>query len=187
MQSVDVQRHKVALLGPLGTGKTALLTRFSKNTFSDDYQPTVGAGFISHEAQSSTGPVSLNIWDTAGQERFRCLVPRYSRGSSALVLVFDLSNRASFEEARTILDTERSNYDTTAIWYLVGNKSDIDSNCNADEIGRFATELGLHFFRTSAKTGENVHSLFTAIAEGVSAKVAPSAQIPVEMTRRPCC
>jgi small GTP-binding protein len=111
----NIHRHKIALLGPLGTGKTALITRFADGVFSDDYQPTVGAGFGSRDVKTANGTVTLNIWDTAGQERSRSLVPRYARGASALILVFDLSNEATFAEARSVLDTERSNSHAAAI------------------------------------------------------------------------
>lgn len=41
--------------------------------------------------------VRLNIWDTAGQERYRSLVTSYFKGAHALILVFDLTSKKSFE------------------------------------------------------------------------------------------
>jgi len=40
--------------------------------------------------------VRLQLWDTAGQERFRSLIPSYIRDSSVAVVVYDITNRASF-------------------------------------------------------------------------------------------
>jgi small GTP-binding protein len=183
----DFHRHKVAILGPFGTGKTALLTRYATDAFTDEYQPTVGAGFVSRDVKTSSGLVVLDIWDTAGQERFRSLVPRYSHGASALILVFDLSNQATFDEARALLDSGRTDYDVSALWYLVGNKSDIDMACDRNEITTWAKEHGIPFFVTSAKTGENLTELFLTVAQDVSAIVPPLTQIPERLTRWQCC
>lgn len=42
--------------------------------------------------------VRLQLWDTAGQERFRSLIPSYIRDSSVAVVVYDITNRNSFQQ-----------------------------------------------------------------------------------------
>ena len=42
--------------------------------------------------------MTLQIWDTAGQERFRCMVPMYMRNASAAIIVYDITDRQSFND-----------------------------------------------------------------------------------------
>ena len=39
----------------------------------------------------------VQIWDTAGQERFRTITTSYVRGSEGILLVYDVTDRNSFE------------------------------------------------------------------------------------------
>lgn len=60
--------------------------------------------------------VKLHIWDTAGQERYRSLIPSYVRNSTAAVVVYDITSRASFLSAFTWIDEIKHalGIDTTA-------------------------------------------------------------------------
>lgn len=62
----DVPTFKVAFIGPCSSGKTSIINRLQIGTFSSRSDPTVGAGFITHEMSSPSGQVTLHIWDTAG-------------------------------------------------------------------------------------------------------------------------
>jgi Ras-related protein Rab-6A len=41
--------------------------------------------------------IKLNLWVTAGQEKFKCLIPSYIMDSQTVVVVYDITNRDSFE------------------------------------------------------------------------------------------
>ena len=41
--------------------------------------------------------VKLQIWDTAGQERFHNVTRTYFRGAAAVLLVYDICDRESFD------------------------------------------------------------------------------------------
>jgi GTPase SAR1 family protein len=41
--------------------------------------------------------VKLMIWDTAGQERFKAITKAYYRGAHAIMVVYDVNNRESFD------------------------------------------------------------------------------------------
>lgn len=42
----------------------------------------------------------MQVWDTAGQERFRAMAPLYYRNANAALLVFDISQYASFTDIK---------------------------------------------------------------------------------------
>ena len=92
---------KSIVVGDGGVGKTALTLRFSKGFFTEDYKMTIGVDFhvktISIDTLEETIKCKLQLWDTGGQERFSSIRPMYYRGSLGAVLVFDLTNYASFE------------------------------------------------------------------------------------------
>jgi small GTP-binding protein len=168
MSLPDPMAHKVVFIGPASAGKTSLITRFSKGTFRRDQAPTIGAGYLPCELAVQGEHVELDIWDTAGQERFRSLVPQYSRGASAVILVFDLSSLDSFTDCRRWLGDTRQNHPSASVlWFLVGNKCDEPPAVSIAAIRQWASQQSLIYIHMSAKTGENVHELFEEIASRV--------------------
>jgi len=94
-------RVKLCVLGASDVGKTSLAMRFVKGSFNEECKATIGAAFASHVVRLSSGMrVKFEIWDTAGQERYASLAPLYYRGASAAFVVFDVSDRESFERAK---------------------------------------------------------------------------------------
>jgi small GTP-binding protein len=88
---------KVVVLGDKSVGKTSLVLRYIEGTYSNNYQPTIGAFFLTKKVTSSDGTAfKMQLWDTAGQERFRAMAPMYYRNSSAAVVCFDITNEDSF-------------------------------------------------------------------------------------------
>lgn len=189
---------KVSLMGPASVGKTSILLRFTKNNFFQDQTPTVGAAFASVNLETSKGQINLNIWDTAGQERYRSLVPQYARGSSAIILVFDVSNKKTFDGAIEIFEKENENFTGTTIWYLVGNKTDLLTNpddLNFNQYIQYAQEKKITFIATSAKTGDNVPKLFQQIGDSLANTIPedPCKQASAELVtseepiKKNCC
>jgi len=68
--------------------------------------------------------IRLQLWDTAGQERFRVLIPSYIKDSSVAIIVFDITNRQSFENVNKWVKDVRDERGDDAIIALVGNKTD---------------------------------------------------------------
>ena len=92
---------KVILLGAQGVGKSSLVICFTSKMFSQNTMLTVGGSYFTKSVKLKTGEVAhLNIWDTAGQEKFRTLNRIYYNGTSACVLVYDITSRESFQELK---------------------------------------------------------------------------------------
>ncbi|MFX1287114.1 MAG: GTP-binding protein, partial [Promethearchaeota archaeon] len=161
---------KSIVVGDGGVGKTALTLRFSKGFFTEDYKMTIGVDFHvkTISIDTSEGPIKckLQLWDTGGQERFSSIRPMYYRGSLGTVLVFDLTNSASFDHLPQWIEEVRANIKADIPILLVGNKSDlIDQRAvSAKEISRFTSDFNLYYMETSAKTGDGVGDCFHILA-----------------------
>jgi len=160
---------KVLCLGESGVGKSSLLLRFTDDKFDAEQSATIGVDFKVKRLTVDGNSVKLAIWDTAGQERFRTLTPNFYRGAQGIVLVYDVSNRASFSKLNIWLD-ELDTYCNVngCIKMLVGNKIDKEKREIAREEGeRFARKHSMLFIETSAKTREGVQLAFEELVEKV--------------------
>ncbi|MFX1529945.1 MAG: GTP-binding protein [Promethearchaeota archaeon] len=161
---------KSIVVGDGGVGKTALTLRFSKGFFTEDYKMTIGVDFHvkTINIDSNEGPIraKLQIWDTGGQERFSSIRPMYYRGSLGALLIFDLTNSASFEHLPGWIGEVRANVKTEIPFLLVGNKSDLvdQRTVSLNEINTFTRDFNLYYMETSAKTGEGVGDCFYILA-----------------------
>ena len=172
------KKYKVVLMGASSAGKTSIVVRFSRGTFGGDQESTIGAAFISREVTTEKGSITLHIWDTAGQERYRSLVPKYSQGSKAIIIVFDATEQESFESAQSWYTEALDLHGNKVKYYLVANKIDLPTNVDLEKVQEYARENGLQYFATSAKTGENINNLFDAVAYDVASMFTPADQDP---------
>lgn len=164
---------KVMLIGDTCVGKTCLLVRFKDNTFlSGSFISTVGIDFRNKVVEVDGTKVKLQIWDTAGQERFRSITRAYYRDAEALLLLYDVTNKSSFENIRAWL-AEISEYaHEGVIVMLLGNKADLTAErvVSTEEGERLAKDNDIAFMETSARTGLNVDLAFMAIAKSLKAR-----------------
>lgn len=160
-------KYKLVFLGDQSVGKTSIITRFMYDNFDRHYQATIGIDFLSKTMYLEDRTVRLQLWDTAGQERFRSLIPSYIRDSSVAVVVYDVSNRASFLNTAKWVEDVRAERGNDVVICLVGNKTDLGNDkrqVSTEEGEERATKDGLMFMECSAKAGYNVKSLFRKLA-----------------------
>ncbi|BFZ17346.1 hypothetical protein BsWGS_20385 [Bradybaena similaris] len=164
---------KVMLIGDSGVGKTCLLVRFKDGTFlSGSFISTVGIDFRNKVVDVEGTKVKLQIWDTAGQERFRSITRAYYRDAHALLLLYDVTNKTSFDNVRAWLGEINDYAQEDVVIMLLGNKCDVNSDrvVKREEGERLAKEHGVAFMETSAKTGVNVELAFMAVARDLKMK-----------------
>lgn len=132
-------------------------------------QATIGIDFLSKTMYLEDRTVRLQLWDTAGQERFRSLIPSYIRDSNVAVVVYDVTNVASFKSTPTWVEDVRTERGEDVVIVLVGNKTDkTDERHVSTEDGEArAKELDILFMETSAKAGFNIKPLFRKIAQSL--------------------
>ena len=96
----DAKTIKVVILGESGVGKTSIISRFINDTFDEELVTTTGASYVSKSMKFSDKNQVLNfeIWDTAGQEKYRSLTQIFYKDASIAILVYDITNKDSFDE-----------------------------------------------------------------------------------------
>ena len=151
---------KVVLIGDTSVGKTSIADRFVNNQFSEFNEPTIGAAFLAKNLNN----IRFEIWDTAGQERYRALAPMYYRGASAALVVFDLTNRESFQNAKPWINELKEKGKENCIIILIGNKCDLPNReVYYDSANKFAEDNDIFFLECSAKNDINIEDAFIII------------------------
>jgi small GTP-binding protein len=106
--------------------------------------------------------VKLKIWDTAGQERFRNITQQYYKNADGILLVFDVSDRNSFDKIRDWMKQIQNNTQKENIAIvLLGNKCDVEGRqVTNEECLEAAKEFNLKYFETSALKNINIKNAF---------------------------
>jgi len=111
----------------------------------------------------------LQIWDTAGQERFKNITASYYRGGNGVLVVYDITDRDSFENLNSWLIEIEKNANKNVYKLLIGNKSDLEEKRKVtyQEGKDFATSNGMQFMETSAKTASKVQEAFELLTQEI--------------------
>lgn len=178
------EMYKIVLVGDPGVGKTNLLAFYTadaagrtidKNgqaaSFKKSRKPTVGVEFATAIVMHPNGAkIKAQIWDTAGQERYRAITSSHYRRAAGALLVYDVADRKSFENAKNswlkeLQETADDESTLKSCTMLVGNKTDIKTHVVVEaEHAAAVKSLGLNLSaRTSAKTGDGVVNAFNEL------------------------
>jgi len=122
-----VFQFKLVLLGDSAVGKSSLVLRFVRGQFFEYQESTIGAAFLTQTVALNDTTVKFEIWDTAGQERYHSLAPMYYRGAAAAIVVYDITNRDTFQRAKQWVKELQRQGNPNIVIALSGNKSDLAS------------------------------------------------------------
>ncbi|XP_053166971.1 ras-related protein Rab-39A [Hemicordylus capensis] len=175
--AIWIYQFRLIVLGDSTVGKSCLVHRFTKGSFPGpmDSDPTLGVDYFSRLVEIEPGKrIKLQLWDTAGQERFRAITSSYYRNSVGGLLVFDITNRSSFEHVCDWLDEAKIHVlPFQIVFILVGHKCDLESQrqVTREEAEELASACGMRYIETSAKEATNVEESFTLLTKDIYALV----------------
>jgi len=162
-------QKKIAVLGNDGVGKTSIVLRYTKGTFSNSYLVTLGVDFYEASFKRTTelGSHDLycQIWDLASQKSFISMRAQYLSYTNIVVIVVDVE-RTSVEYIQPWIDDVHAHAGPTVPFVIALNKIDLTESA---KIERIRTELehsyGVKVYATSAKTGQNIEEMFDYVAD----------------------
>ena len=162
---------KLVLIGDSGVGKTNFIFQFTEGRFTPIHVSTVGFDYKSKiiKLPKSKKKINLQIWDTAGQERYMAINKNLFQKVQGIILMYDLTNRESFEHITSWLNLIRQTVTTKTV-VLVANKLDLQEDqriVSESEGKQIAKDNNILFFEGSGCTGKNVDNIFTTIAETI--------------------
>ncbi len=161
---------KFVIVGNHEVGKTSLIRQFVERKFSRDYRATIGLNIFAHNFDFQGNELSVQLWDIGAQQYFKRFRRIYYNGAEAAFIVFDITNRESFEEVKDWFKELNELIDESDIpIILVGNKDDLAeqrvvSIAEGEALAKSLSISGIEYIETSALTGSNVKDAFELIA-----------------------
>ncbi|EAR91266.3 Rab-family small GTPase (macronuclear) [Tetrahymena thermophila SB210] len=165
---------KLVLIGNSGVGKSCMLMRYAENTFTQNFYNTIGVDFKIKTINLQGKQIKLQIWDTAGQDRFKTITTNYYRGAHGIVVVYDVTDKLSFENVKTWMSEIEKYAQENVCKLLIGNKSDLSDKrvVSTEEGQQLASSLKIKFIETSAKNSNNIDSAFESMAQDVLIRIS---------------
>ncbi|XP_041360854.1 dnaJ homolog subfamily C member 27-like [Gigantopelta aegis] len=169
-------RIKIISMGNAEVGKSCVIKRYCEKRFVHKYLATIGIDYGVTKVNVKDREVKVNIFDMAGHPIFYEVRNEFYRDTQGALLVFDVSDRSSFEALDSWLSEMLSEMGDKAeaenvVVCVCANK--IDKKRAVDELeGRmWADSHRFHYFETSAQTGEGVNNVFQTLFDGVVSAV----------------
>ena len=156
---------KLILIGDSNVGKSTLLLNYTENQFSEEISATIGLENKVKTINIRGLQTKLQIWDTAGQEKYHSLTKGFFRNTDGILLVFDLTNKDSFNNIKTWINEVENNSDNKTKKLLVGNKIDMKDNIvvSKNDIDDLCKKKKIKYIEVSGKENINVSKAFETI------------------------
>ena len=162
---------KLLIVGDSHVGKSSLLTKYIDDKFDENFNSTIGVDFNLKYLNIDDKVIKLHIWDSAGQSRFSSITTLYYKNCYGVMIVFDLTDRNSFDNVKTWLDNIDKYCNVIDVpKILIGNKSDLSllyRSISYEEIIEFANSINIKYIETSAKDNKNIDKAFDELSRQI--------------------
>jgi small GTP-binding protein len=160
-----VVQKKVCLLGDFAVGKTSLVRRFVEGKFDERYLSSIGVTIWRKSVARTDYMLNFMLWDLAGGDDLGVSGKSYLAGATGALIVCDLTRAETVATATSYAEQLRVT-NPGAVVVFAANKMDLVAE---RAVSDNSLEALRNLFKTSvllssAKTGENVESLFDELA-----------------------
>lgn len=166
---------KVVMVGDSKVGKSSILSQYTDHKYNKKHMATVGVDLKINTIKYKKHSIKMQIWDTSGADKFRSIIEHYLRQLNALIVVFSLNDRTSFNHVNDWINTLRQHNsnlsDVTVL--IVGNKKDLvdERVVSKKEIETLMQDLSSNwqysadYIETCVKDEDGLSSIFEKIAK----------------------
>ena len=164
---------KYIIIGDSAVGKSNILLRYIHDKFNEEFHSTIGVEFGAKNLDIDGKIFRIQVWDTAGQETFRSITRAYYKNSVCSFVVYDISNRTTFDNIKSWVDDCKKLRPKAVLMILVGNKTDLEDKreVSYEEGSIYAQKNGMLFFECSAKTGQNIDKIFNESTREIDKRI----------------
>ena len=157
----------------MNIGKSAIINKFTNNTFNRKLESTIGIEFNSKTIQILNQHIKLHIWDTAGQEQFKSLTHNYYRNIAGVIITYDTTDRKTFNNLKSWLKDVDYYCHKDISMVIVGTKIDLlrKRQVTFSEGNIIAQQNNALFFETSSKQNINIDNIFEALSLRILEKI----------------
>ena len=153
----EILNIKLLTLGESYVGKTTLILNYMnpniKTTNLERLYPTIGVDYQKKSVTIDNRNINVEIWDTAGQEKFKKITSQYYNGADGIILIFDITNKESFEKISFWIQDLSNKIDLDNICLiLIGNKTDLKDQrkVSVEEAQKYAAQYNIEYYEVSA-------------------------------------
>ena len=152
MQAYD-RLLKLLIIGSKKTGKSTIMSILTNNPIEPNHILTIGLQFKTKVYNIMNKKIKCQLWESSNFQKFKSITKTLFKGAEAILLVYDINNRNSFEkmlelykESLLIIEN-RDNVE----FLVIGNKNDLERKVGRDEGEEFAESNGFEFFEMSCE------------------------------------
>ncbi|QEE15928.1 Rab family GTPase [Promethearchaeum syntrophicum] len=168
---METWKKKICLIGSDGVGKTSIIIRYTQGTFSNSYLMTLGCDFYEIEKKSLQNNKEINlglvVWDIASQRNFEKIRSHYLQHANLVIIVVDVNRLEPKNFIEPWITDVKANSPPNCPYIIVVNKSDLidlkDLQKSIEDLEKIYKNTKI--FYSSAKSGENIDSIFNYIAD----------------------
>ena len=166
----EIYMVKVGIVGNFNVGKTSFLNTYIEQESISSQLSTIGVDFRHKLYNYDNKDFKLHIWDTAGQEQFANIVRSYLREIDVIILMYDVTNKKSFDNLdKWLNEVEYQNKNKKIIKYIVGNKKDMGGKIVDFKILKnFCKNQDIQYSETTIKDIDSINLVFDKIIEKIN-------------------